>query len=171
MRPRQILLSENKNKSIASLIFHTHTREQGFGLISLFLSESLLTYRWAEITGPQDPICILITLNHKHGSISQMHDKGSDYISTVEKKRREHTACRPACQDSKIHYANHLGKPRAFRLLILFVCQLEQGSGEILPAVQLKVSSCCTVTICTDDALHKGGGGAEGAGSSHLFFS
>lgn len=41
----------------------------------------------------------------------KMHDKSSDYISTLEKKRREHVVCRPACQGSKIHYANHLGKP------------------------------------------------------------
>lgn len=39
------------------------------------------------------------------------HDKSSDYISTLEKKRREHVVCRPTCQGSKIHYANHLGKP------------------------------------------------------------
>lgn len=58
-----------------------------------------------------------------------------------------------------------------FCLLILFVCQLEQGSGEIPQAVQLKLSSRSMITIHTDDTSHKGGGGAEGAGSSHLLFS
>lgn len=54
-------------------------------------------------------------------------------------------------------------------LLTLFLCQLEHGSGEIPQAVQLKLSPCSTVIIYTNDTLHKGGGGAEGAEVATFF--
>lgn len=92
-----------------------------------------------------------------------MHgDKSSGYISMSEKQRRHGQS---ASQRAKAQ------KPTMpiikENLRTLFLCQLEHGSGEISRAVQL--SPCSKVIIYTNDTLHKGGGGAEGAEVATFF--
>lgn len=100
--------------------------------------------------------------------MSQMHgDKSSGYISMSEKQRK---STQFASQHAKAQKPIvQIIRESLLSLLILFVCQLEHGSGEIPQAVQLKLSPCSKVTFYTNDTLHKGDGGAEGAGSGHLF--
>lgn len=143
---------------------HMHTGEQDFGSRSLFLTESLFTEVGWGITGPQDPIYILIILNLKYESMSQMHEgKSSGYISMSEKKKKQHSVCKPGAKGSKIHHANNQRKPTQPALL---VCQLEHGPGDISQAVRLP---CSKVTIYTNDTLHKGGRRAEDTTSGYFF--
>lgn len=102
--------------------------------------------------------------------MSQRHrDQSSGYISMSE-QQKDNTQF--ASQGTKVQKAIiHTVKESLLSLLMLFVCQHEHRSGEIPQAIQLKLSSCSKVTICINDTLHKGSGGADGAGSGHLFFS
>lgn len=97
-----------------------------------------------------------------------MHgDRSSGYTSMSEKQRR---STQFASQHAKAQKSIvQIIKESLLSLLILFVCQLEHESGEISQAIQLTLSPCSKVTIYSNDTLHRGGGGAEGAGSSHLF--
>lgn len=107
-----------------------------------------------------------MSFNHEYESMSQINGhKSSGYISMSAKQRRS-TQSASQCAKAQKPIMQNI-KKSLLSLLILFVLQLEHGSGEIPQAVQLTLSLCSKVTIYTNDTLHKGG--AKGSGSGHLF--